>query len=126
MMYNFPFYPHFPTKSYRSYPHKLNKISIDGRNPHQNTYKKNFTSKSDIFKDKNQTYEKSNERNYKNENSKKHQIKFENKYDENFFEILGIKLYSDDILLLCLIFFLYKEGVQDEYLFISLIMLLLS
>ena len=46
--------------------------------------------------------------------------------EENFFEILGIKLYSDDILLLCLIFFLYKEGVQDEYLFIALIMLLLS
>ena len=48
------------------------------------------------------------------------------KDEENFFEILGIKLYSDDILLLCLIFFLYKEGVQDEYLFIALIMLLLS
>ena len=51
---------------------------------------------------------------------------FQNKDGEQFLEILGIKLYSDDILLLSLIFFLYKEGVQDEYLFIALIMLLLS
>lgn len=42
------------------------------------------------------------------------------------FEIFGIKLYFDDILLICLIFFLYNEGVQDQYLFIVLILLLLS
>lgn len=42
------------------------------------------------------------------------------------FEIFGIKLYYDDILLLSLILFLYKEGVKDQYLFISLILLLLS
>ena len=46
--------------------------------------------------------------------------------DDTIFEIFGIKLHSDDILLICLIFFLFKEGVQDEYLFISLILLLLS
>lgn len=55
-----------------------------------------------------------------------------NNYDNNFengkdyFEILGLKLYSDDLLLLCLIFFLYNEGVKDQFLFISLILLLLS
>lgn len=55
-----------------------------------------------------------------------------NNYDSNFengkdyFEILGLKLYSDDLLLLCLIFFLYNEGVKDQFLFISLILLLLS
>ena len=42
------------------------------------------------------------------------------------FEVFGMKLYFDDILLICLIFFLYNEGVQDQYLFISLILLLLS
>ena len=42
------------------------------------------------------------------------------------FEIFGIKLYFDDILLICLIFFLYNEGVQDQYLFIALVLLLLS
>ena len=49
-----------------------------------------------------------------------------NDNDNSIFEIFGIKLHSDDILLICLIFFLYKEGVKDEYLFISLILLLLS
>lgn len=43
-----------------------------------------------------------------------------------FFELFGLKLYFDDILLICLIFFLYKEGVKDDELFISLILLLLS
>lgn len=42
------------------------------------------------------------------------------------FEVFGIKLFFDDILLICLIFFLYNEGVKDQYLFISLILLLLS
>ena len=46
--------------------------------------------------------------------------------DNTVFEILGIKLHSDDILLICLIFFLFQEGVKDEYLFISLVLLLLS
>jgi len=46
--------------------------------------------------------------------------------NDSIFEIFGIKLYFDDILLICLIFFLYNEGVQDQYLFIALILLLLS
>lgn len=46
--------------------------------------------------------------------------------NENFFEILGIKLYYDDILIVCILYFLYSEGVKDEWLFISLILILLS
>ena len=46
--------------------------------------------------------------------------------DSPLFQILGINLYFDDILIICLIFFLYQEGVQDESLFIALILLLLS
>lgn len=57
------------------------------------------------------------------ENSKKEEPSHE---DRGFFELLGIKLYFDDILLICLIFFLYTEGVQDEMLFLALILLLLS
>ncbi len=48
------------------------------------------------------------------------------KSKDEFFEIFGVKLYYDDILLICLIFFLYQEGVQDQYLFTALILLLLS
>ena len=45
---------------------------------------------------------------------------------ESFFEIFGLKLYYDDILILCILFFLYTEKVQDEELFICLILLLLT
>ena len=47
-------------------------------------------------------------------------------YDNYFFEIFGLKLYFDDIMIICLLFFLYEEGVNDQELFISLILLLLS
>jgi len=46
--------------------------------------------------------------------------------EEPVLEILGIQLYLDDIIILGLLFFLYKEGVKDEMLFIILILLLLS
>lgn len=47
-------------------------------------------------------------------------------YDKPVLELLGIQLYLDDIIILSLLFFLYKEEVKDEMLFISLILLLLS
>ncbi len=50
----------------------------------------------------------------------------EEEEDKPIFEILGIRLYSDDLILLALLFFLYKEEVKDPSLFISLILLLLS
>lgn len=56
-------------------------------------------------------------------NKEEHSSKTE---DSPLFQIFGIDLYYDDILLVCLIFFLYQEGVKDEGLFIALILLLLS
>ncbi len=46
--------------------------------------------------------------------------------EEPIFEVLGIQLYLDDIIILGLLFFLYQENVQDEMLYIALILLLLS
>lgn len=46
-------------------------------------------------------------------------------YDQ-YFEIFGLKLYFDDLLILILLFFLYKEDVKDNYLYIVLFLLLLS
>ena len=48
------------------------------------------------------------------------------KNDDAFFEIMGIKLYLDDIIILSLLFILYKEGIKDEMLFLALILLLLT
>lgn len=49
-----------------------------------------------------------------------------NNTTDSYFEIFGIKLYFDDIILICLLIFLYNEGIKDQLLFISLILLLLS
>lgn len=45
---------------------------------------------------------------------------------EYFFEIFGLKIHFDDILIICILFFLYKEEVHDEELFLCLILLLIS
>ena len=41
-------------------------------------------------------------------------------------DLFGLKLYFDDILILSLLFFLYKEEVKDEGLFLALVLLLIS
>lgn len=45
---------------------------------------------------------------------------------EECFEIFGLKLYFDDLLIVAMLFFLYQEDVKDTYLYIALILLLLS
>ncbi len=47
-------------------------------------------------------------------------------FENNYIELMGIRLYFDDLLLIGLIFFLYNEEVKDTFLFIALILLLLS
>lgn len=49
-------------------------------------------------------------------------------HNENldYIEILGYKISFEDLLLLGIIFCLYKEGVEDQLLFICLLLLLLS
>lgn len=41
-------------------------------------------------------------------------------------DLFGLKLYFDDVLILSLLFFLYKEDVKDEGLFLALVLLLIS
>lgn len=52
--------------------------------------------------------------------------KKEEESSEILFEIFGLKIYFDDVLILCILLFLYQEEIHDEYLFIALILLLLS
>ncbi len=46
--------------------------------------------------------------------------------DSEYIELFNMKFYFDDLLILCLLFFLYKENVHDEILYVILILLLLS
>ena len=101
MTYNYPLFPQFYPRPYYGYTQKSN---CNVNNNHINHIKS-----SNIEHEKN--------------NSRSKNINIE---DDVVFEIFGIKLHQDDILLICLIFFLYNEGVKDEFLFIVLVLLLLS
>lgn len=71
----------------------------------------------------------SNSQNKKNITNVSHESKKNNSksnYENYFFELFGLKLYFDDVLLISLLFFLYEEGVKDNELFFSLVLLLLS
>lgn len=129
-MGNFPFF-RFPYHNYY-YPHPYN------INP-ENTYKqenlkdynyeetKKIEEDGDVKKDtkENVRYRKISSKHNSFANVNLSNL-FSSNLDEPILEILGIKLYLDDIIILGLLFFLYTEGVQDEILFITLILLLLS
>ena len=121
-------YPFFYNNYYgnyynRPYPNHLNyyNSSTDDRN-RQNIFHNNI--KYNLSKNSNE-FEKNDLNKINLDNKKNNSNKTDNS-SNYFFELFGLKLYFDDILLICLIFFLYQEGVKDDELFISLILLLLS
>ncbi len=78
----------------------------------------------------NSTDNKSSKSNYRDLNSKN---KYTNSSTANsqepyspIFNLLGLNIYFDDILIVCILFFLYNEHVDDPFLFITLILLLMS
>lgn len=62
----------------------------------------------------------------KKENSITNSKKISNTIDPPIFEILGIKIYQDDLIILALLYFLYQQDIKDEMLYIVLFLLLLS
>ncbi len=108
MAYNYPYF-YSPSRRYPNYNYRY-------PNYYEQVYKSS-TKESVKKHEKNEAISnkitQAEERNHEEES-------------RECFEIFGIKLFFDDILLICLIFFLYNEGVKDQYLFISLILLLLS
>lgn len=115
-IFHFPFFynPNFYPKKYRNYTvSTFTDRGFSTPNLHNNNFPVNAVG------------ENSNVQISKNIHTTQDD-KSDFKEDAYFFELFGLKLYLDDILLLCLIFFLYEEGVKDEELFLSLILLLLS
>ena len=49
-------------------------------------------------------------------------LSFFNNSDSEYIELFNIKFYFDDLLIICLLFFLYKEDVKDETLYVILIL----
>ena len=133
MIYNLPFFssPFYKNSSYKN---RYNYYT----NYHPNSclaykiYNQNYASNSSNNTSYAQNIQKSNSISPQSHSKKVIEESYNNSYKDDeivqdeIFEIFGLKLYFDDILLICLIFFLYTEGVKDSYLFISLILLLLS
>ena len=81
------------------------------------------------FKSNNNGFTPSIPNKNENKDTYKEKVKETNsnkKNDTYLFELFGLKLYYDDILIICLLLFLYNEGNKDEELFLILILLLLS
>lgn len=139
MMYPYPFYkpPYFrrhyyPKTGYYSL-HKANKTELNiDENP---CFPNKFTSKhQEIF-----THSKTQDKNCKNSKNAIYNFDTFNNLNNldtttdnieynstECFEIFGLKLHFDDLLIIALLFFLYQEDVKDTYLYIALILLLLS
>lgn len=58
------------------------------------------------------------------EQEEKKNLRLIQKDTVDFFEILGFKLYYDDLLIIGLIILLFEEGVKDQLLLLSLILLI--
>lgn len=123
-----PFYPPFGFNRFRPYmpyPPYRNNLHKDNLNDAKNYQTPYFPSNFNHYN----TQNFNNFKNNKQENfSCSNNIDFSNtdEYKEDFFDFFGLKLASDDILILTLLFFLYKEDVKDTYLYIALLLLLFS
>ena len=138
MMYSYPFFsfPHFG-KYTHYYPSRApivrQPIRNESHRPSASYVRPSNTSFSDLHRGVN--CESSNTIKEKSPSKKaptgfsflNHFLHQEDRgEEEEFFNLFGLKLYHDDILLMGLIFFLYQEDVKDQYLFFALILLLLS
>lgn len=123
----FPFFQYpYVNRYYQRYNNK-NYI----HNSHDENNNTSYTSRNIINNDiKIEEKEKNTQKNKSSTYSGFGPIHFQNPFDLNseepVLEILGISLYLDDLIILGLLFFLYKEQVQDEMLFLILILLLLT
>ena len=138
-------FPFFPFNFYARYPHytyynKNTNYSPNLCNKSSNISFKDFSK--DLPDSDFMITDSTNNSNNITKNSKNAQ-KRSYKYNNNFahinldylfnsdlehpiVEFMGFKLYLDDLIILGLLFFLYKEDVHDEILFVILLLLLLS
>lgn len=115
-------FPNFYRRNYYSNYYNSHRL----RNSSNTNSGSNISSSNSNF---NASVSTNNNALVENNNKTEHSNKsFNKKNPDNscLFELFGLKLYFDDILLVSLIYFLYNEGVKDEGLFIALILLLLS
>lgn len=140
MMFNYPCFG-FPPYYRRFYPKNTHTVPITKteqeyiyNTPSRVSAVRNNSFKSNAIAQNKSVYntEKSENISFKNQNEEnrncigKEDDKKNNEVDAPLFDLFGLKLYFDDILLLGLLFVLYSEGVDDTNLYIALVLLLMS
>lgn len=117
--YNNRYYPRYNYNN-GNYMHNSNNINSEKKDT-------SHTNENDIY---NNYIDEKTQKNKSSRYSGFGPIHFQNPFEldseQPILEILGISLYLDDLIILGLLFFLYKEGVKDDMLFLSLILLFLS
>lgn len=110
-MFRFPFYGYqYSNPYYRYQKQYMNNL----KNSQINKTENSITNSTKISNTINQT---------SNSHDSNNQYTSEN---QAIFEIFGIKLYMDDLIIIGLLYFLYQENVKDEMLYIILFLLLFS
>ena len=130
-MFNFPYFGYpYHNPYYKYYRNPNNYVNIQ-----KNSYTSNAaeTSKgiSTISQDSIDNKTICKEENFKSDCKENVQracnsLGNNNNTDKPIFELFGIKLYSDDLIILAVLFLLYEQNVKDEMLYIILFLLLFS
>ncbi len=110
-MFNFPYFSYpYHNPYYRYYNVPKNYVNIQKKESNDNTF------------------EQIPEKESKTKNVQRALPSLDNntEKDSPIFEIFGIKLYSDDLIILAVLFLLYEQNVKDEMLYIILFLLLFS
>ena len=129
----FPFSPF----NYRFYPNYINRNRINNKKGQGRKTEEEMKTKIDLenseIKKEEENIDETNNRNYNKKRTSKNNFAnfnisaiLNSDINTPVLEVLGIKLYLDDLIIIGLLFSLYKEDVQDELLFFILILLLLS
>ena len=105
-MFRFPYYG-YPYNYYKYYNHYNNLNQQIAKSEIDNSEKKESITNSETISNTNNSKRSSNS-------------------DQAIFEIMGIKLYLDDLIILGVLYFLYEQNVKDEMLYIILFLLLIS
>lgn len=145
--YNYPYYRYYnryPTNNVQDLKYKKNiednnKENAENINNTKNINNTNSMNNTNNINNANSINNTSNIKNIENsinkENSSITNLKlisnttnsrFDSNSEQAIFEIFGINLYVDDLIILGILFVLYQQDVKDEMLYIILFLLLLS
>lgn len=130
-MFNFPYFGYpYHNPYYKYYRSPSNYVNIQ-KNAYTSelteTSEENSTTSQNSIDNKAIYKEENFENDYK-ENVQRacNSLDNNNESDKPIFELFGIKLYSDDLIILAVLFLLYEQNVKDEMLYIILFLLLFS